>query len=113
MEYKRTARGFIIYGEIKDTYDSTITISESAAVGEEHIWIQCCKIHTNEKFFPHLNVEQAEILIGHLQNFIKHSKSDDNVRNKAEYKKIHCGKKAPEDMKYVHMSAEYMLEEKY
>jgi hypothetical protein len=81
MRFKRTNRGFAIYGNMKDHYENQIQLYESS-LAEKH----CCWIavrdedgreifsHLGQNHTPrlHLTKRQAQKLITLLERFIHH-----------------------------------------
>lgn len=79
-----TERGFINYNNFKDTYGSEIVLRESSAVGEQKLWI-FCKNESWDNPSPHINAEQAKLLIKGLERFVRDAESPNNWRNDPEY----------------------------
>jgi hypothetical protein len=94
-EFKTTARGFKIYGELKDGRGCGIKVQESSAVGSPQVYVWCHNdagaYHTTPKDGDvpmHINVEQAKQLIDILEDFVDDAESEDNWRNDPEYIKV-------------------------
>ncbi|AJA41471.1 hypothetical protein AXJ14_gp152 [Geobacillus virus E3] len=64
-----TSRGFAIYKSFTDTYGNEIRIQESSSATNDCVWI-ICKNEKGNDSSPHLNIEQAKLLIEGLQEFI-------------------------------------------
>lgn len=70
---KKTARGFNIYGECKDSKGSTITIQESSST-QRAVWIFCENPNPNYlNSEPHLTPAQAKRIVKYLNKFIEES----------------------------------------
>ena len=88
---ERNARGFKIYGRVKDTHGSTVTlrVQESSAAGKECVWI--FTEHPSPNYRdpePHLSVEGAIELARILHLFVDDCIDDENWRNDPHYKAI-------------------------
>lgn len=76
-ERQKTERGFVVYDEFKDRYDSTITIQESSIAFEPCVWIFAKNPNSKDEPSPHLTPAQAERLIKALQQFVDDGKLED------------------------------------
>lgn len=87
-EFETTERGFKIYGEFVDRYESTVRVQESSLVGQTCCWVFA---HNDPKIIehpsPHLTAEQARKLVEYLQLFIQDAEDPENWRNDPEYRK--------------------------
>ena len=68
------SRGFAIYKRFADTYGNEIRIQESSSATNNCVWVICKNENGNDSS-PHLNVEQAKLLIEWLQEFINEHES--------------------------------------
>lgn len=86
-DFKVTDRGFKIYGELTDSYDTVIRVQESSAVGDPRAWIFCNNPEFETEPSPHLSPEQAIDLIRLLQKFVADARDEGNWRNDPSYRK--------------------------
>lgn len=71
MTTETTDRGFKIYTTFHDTYGTRVQVQESSSAEEPRVWIFCQPhLHLNVPA-PHLNVEQARMVIAGLERFIR------------------------------------------
>jgi hypothetical protein len=77
-KYKKTERGFVVFGEFKDRYDSTITVQESSIAFEPCVWV-FTKNSDDLTASPHLTPDNAKRLIEILQDFVEQSKLEDEA----------------------------------
>lgn len=75
---KRTARGFAIYTEFKDTYGNTVTVQKSSAACYDRVWVFAKNKDGVDAFehmgelhgvSPHLSKQQARWLAKALLKF--------------------------------------------
>jgi hypothetical protein len=74
MPEEFTSRGFAIYKRFADTYGNEVRIQESSSATNNCVWV-ICKNEKGNDSSPHLNVEQAKLLIEGLQEFINEHES--------------------------------------
>ena len=89
MTYKKTERGFSVYGELEDTYGSSIKVVESSVAGDPCCWVFCDafdhKSPGRKPSTPHLSVPEAKKLVQCLQNFINDSEDPKHWKNSESY----------------------------
>lgn len=69
---KKTARGFNVYSEFRDTYGQKIAVVESSAATQHCVWIQTEARPSEpeaQNNFPHLNKVQARRVAKALLKF--------------------------------------------
>lgn len=63
-----TLLGFEVYDHFKDTKGHDVRVQRSSSEKEDAVWIFCKR--GEEYDSPHLNIEQAKLMINALQEFI-------------------------------------------
>ena len=75
---QKTDRGWVIYDEFEDRYESAIRVHESSIAFEPCVWI-FANDADGARRSPHLTPEQAKRLIAALQQFVDDSEHEENV----------------------------------
>ena len=91
-EFKKTDRGFKIFGELTDEYGSDLSLVESSKVGRPNVRLYTYEYEKRISDAPFsscvtFDVEGAKKLIEVLQDFVDDAESPDNWRNDPEYEK--------------------------
>ncbi len=68
MPKEYTLRGFAIHDSFTDTRGSEIRVQQSSDASDNCVWIFCKRGEQDDA--PHLNVEQAKLMIAALQEFV-------------------------------------------
>lgn len=77
MTTRTTSRGFGVYAEFRDRYNSEVRVQESSLGTERCVWIFCRNPgFTESPPAPHLTVEQARTVRDALDAFIREAEGD-------------------------------------
>lgn len=73
---KRNERGFMVYTQFRDSYQSEIRVQESSSAEGPHVWIFCnpsVPSRPGESMAPHLTRAQAKRVRDALDRFLRHT----------------------------------------
>jgi len=87
-KFKKTGRGFNIYGELTDEYGDDLCLVESSKVGRPNIRLYAYQNKHKDAPFAScitFDVDGAKKLIEILQGFVDNAESEDNWRNSEDY----------------------------